>query len=298
MFSAIRAFFDRAHLPSPEYVTWCYETFEFLLERFGEVSRLESTPAFVPTPDYFDVRSDLDPEEIAEAFFEQTRRHCGLESWPVKLVPQGDTRTGARFLGSTTREGAVGTYLRRPDGVVEITYDPEAVDRPVALVATFAHELAHYLLDAIDEVTPGGHDREEPATDITAVFLGFGVFLANAAFEFEQFQDSSRQGWSMSRQGYLTEQQLAFSLALFAKLSGNPDREVRRFLDANPRAAFDAARRYLDRHKSDWDHLSEIAGTDILGPPMPRFERSTSSLRRKREPRSKRKRKRRPRNDG
>jgi predicted Zn-dependent protease len=55
---------------------------------------------------------------------------------------------------------------------------------PMTLVAVIAHELGHVILLRRELV-----DREEadmePVNDLLTVFLGFGIFTANAAFRFE-----------------------------------------------------------------------------------------------------------------
>jgi hypothetical protein len=65
----------------------------------------------------------------------------------------------------------------------------------------------------------------EPLTDLVTVFLGFGVFNANAAFQFKQYTNSDSQGWSTQRLGYLSEEMFGYSLARFAFERGelNPD---------------------------------------------------------------------------
>jgi hypothetical protein len=90
---------------------------------------------------------------------------------------------------------------------------------PLVAVATLAHELGHVVL-------LGGHhlqrDEEdmEPMTDLVTVYLGLGIFTANAARRFHQFQDDRRQGWSMNRLGYLPEPVFAYALARFAQQRG------------------------------------------------------------------------------
>jgi len=68
----------------------------------------------------------------------------------------------------------------------------------------------------------GGHlkrDAEdmEPLTDLVTVYLGLGVFTANASRNFRKYQDDRREGWSMSRLGYLPETVFGYALACFAK---------------------------------------------------------------------------------
>lgn len=65
------------------------------------------------------------------------------------------------------------------------------------------------------EPPPCADDERECLTDLTAVYLGFGVFLANTRFTFETMQSGSLQGWRWSRSGYLPETDLIFALALF-----------------------------------------------------------------------------------
>jgi hypothetical protein len=47
----------------------------------------------------------------------------------------------------------------------------------------------------------------EPLTDLLTVFFGAGIFTANSAFQFGQWQTHSHQGWQATRLGYLSEEQ-------------------------------------------------------------------------------------------
>jgi len=116
-----------------------------------------------------------------------------------------------------------------------ITYDVRLAGDPMALVATFAHELAHYLCSTFHGEPPGGKEMDEPATDLTAVFIGFGVFLANSAFTFQQYSSATRTGWRARTQGYLPELQLLNAMAIFCSLSGAPWRDALPHLDAHLR---------------------------------------------------------------
>jgi hypothetical protein len=112
------------------------------------------------------------------------------------------------------------------------------VARPHSLVATFAHELSHYLLHSAGTQPPGGRELNEHATDLGAVFMGFGTFLANSAKNFSQFQNESEQGWQMQSQGYLSENALVTSLALFVLLSDADEKAAERDLKNYLRGPF------------------------------------------------------------
>ena len=82
-------------------------------------------------------------------------------------------------------------------------------------MATFAHELAHYLSYRCEVPPPGGEENLEFATDLLAVHMGFGIFLVNSAFTFSQYTDHDSQGWEYQRMGYLDQYALSHCLALW-----------------------------------------------------------------------------------
>ena len=83
-------------------------------------------------------------------------------------------------------------------------------------MATFAHELSHVLLLGEHHL---GEDEEdgERVTDLLAVFLGFGVFIANSASRSNVFLGLI-EGRESSRVGYLNDAELAYALAIVAWL--------------------------------------------------------------------------------
>jgi hypothetical protein len=91
---------------------------------------------------------------------------------------------------------------------------------PLSLVATIAHELG-LGGGMLDPKTPD----HEPMTDLLTVFLGLGIFTANSATRFKQYQDDRRQGWSMQSLGYLPEQVYGYALAKSAAERGEAKAE-------------------------------------------------------------------------
>ena len=68
---------------------------------------------------------------------------------------------------------------------------------------------------------------------IAGVFLGFGVFTANAAFRFSQYTSNQTQGWSTNRLGYLSEPMLGYALARFAYERGEAKPDWGSFVSGN-----------------------------------------------------------------
>lgn len=143
-----------------------------------------------------------------------------------------------------------------------ITYSPALASNITGMVATFAHELAHYLLGTIPVDPPGGPVAEEYATDVAAVFMGFGVFTANAVFSFEQFTDGTMIGWRSSQTGYLNEVDVAYTLAVFTELLDIDPKGVRRYLEGNPGSYYrGAVKNVLKRRGEDLERLRKVAGS-------------------------------------
>jgi len=115
---------------------------------------------------------------------------------------------------------------------------------PLAVVATMAHELAHVILLGGNLVDRESQDME-PLTDLTTVFLGLGIFTANAAAQFEQHQDGRSQGWSMQRLGYLSEEMYGYALAKFAFERGEKQPDWKKYLSTNVAAYFKRSSKWL-----------------------------------------------------
>jgi hypothetical protein len=92
-------------------------------------------------------------------------------------------------------------------------------------------------------------DREaedmEPLNDLLTVFLGFGIFNANAAFQFSQYTSTDSQGWSAQRLGYLPERVWGYALARFAIERGEDDPKWSRFLATSVRSYFKSSIKWL-----------------------------------------------------
>jgi len=128
---------------------------------------------------------------------------------------------------------------------------------PLSLVATVAHELGHVILLGGGLLNPNTPDHE-PMTDLLTVFLGLGIFTANSAARFKQYQDDRHQGWSMQRLGYIPEQVYGYALARFAAERGEQNAKWVKHLSTNVRAYFKESRAWL--RKND-PQLGTITGS-------------------------------------
>lgn len=202
---------------------------EFQLATFKWLGREFGPPAqalVLPTKDWFPPSPNRGESRIAD-LFGQVKAAAGMADWPCELRAGAGERPAHVGTGLLLRhEGAsppCGTFqLVGEDGrsKVVITYNTSFAGDTGALIATFAHELGHYLMSSAASDPPGGWELHELHTDLAAVHLGFGLFLANSAKTFGQYQSAGEMGWSSRWQGYLSEGALVTALAVVERIGG------------------------------------------------------------------------------
>lgn len=228
---------------------WQLAAWGWLLARFGE-ERLRQAPLVTTARQYFPP-TDAVGHARAEHVFRCVQTLAGMTDWPCELVAMPERpKTRVAELGNvkiTAGHMPLGTFSRDRNGAI-IAYDPGSVDKPAILVATLAHELSHYLLHSVADLPPGGELMHEFATDLTTVYLGFGLFGANQAFNFSQFRDVYSQGWSTSGAGYLGERDWAFALAIYCALRGEDVSTLKQWLKPYLYKDTQSAARYLAKN--------------------------------------------------
>lgn len=254
-----RLFGHKPFLDSDDEV-WQLDTWEWLLRMLGGPADLARSPLVTPSREFFPP-AEAEGHDRAEYILGLVKRHARLDEWECRLVAQ-PKRPEARVGELTALKFESGHMPLGTFGVdgnqVVITYDPDSVKNPVTLVATLAHELGHYLLATLPEPPPGGAENLEFATDLVTVYLGFGLFGANAAFHFEQYQDVMSQGWSTSRQGYLSQREWCFALAVFFALRDLEISDAKPFLKEHLYTDLVKASKYLARNPALIEKLQTI----------------------------------------
>ena len=254
-------FWQRSALVDATTSDWIFACFEWLLCSCGGFAEFRDTPLVLPTHDYFPAKG-LNGHALASDVFERVREQARMTEWKCQLVPQAaplPRRLTHDLHIARPGEAPAGTFQWTGEAA-RITYSPDLLARPEHLIATFAHELAHYLVGSTSIEPPGGVEYLEGATDVAATFLGFGIFLANAAFHFEQLFDEKTGliGWQAGSAGYLSEREHAFALAVFLALTDRDHKEAAPFLDANPRSHLKRATRDLGSHSAKLDALRRL----------------------------------------
>lgn len=248
---------------------WHVENFSWLARQFAGGGDFARTALVLPTRAFF-TGDGAQGHALAQHVFDQVRHHASMANWEVDLVADHNplAQDGMPRLDAVAaRRHALGSF-----GVagnrVQISYVPGLLRRPEQLIATFAHELAHYLLATAGERPICADDETECLTDLTAVFMGFGVFLANARFSRETYTDGPWHGWRIGHSGYLPEADLIFALALFLRAKDMAADEACACLKPHLAKLLRRAMRQLPAHHADVVAIrAAIAEADAEQPP-------------------------------
>jgi hypothetical protein len=235
-------------LPAEEQ-EWIDQSFNWLLKQFGNdyfLRRQTVLPVAAAFPDRYDgnedsalqvfrricVYMDVDPDSVEVSFFEDWEQ---LSDNKLKLAVE-------------EKPGAAGYYYhpKEPGGKMRIALRASKLLDPIALVATIAHELGHVILLGGGRISRD-QEKHEHLTDLITVFLGMGIFTANAAFQFHQWRSHSHQGWKASRLGYMSEEMFGYSLAGYCWLRQEPKPRWTDLLNMNVRHYFKNSLAYLNK---------------------------------------------------
>jgi hypothetical protein len=223
-------------------------SFDWLMAEFG-TKRLHGE-VVLPTDDYFPGEYRGSRQDV-QGVLERLCAHMEID--PARIDLEHDEADDNPELAAYVPINMAGTsaagHHRVRDGRSVIGIKDDQAARPMALVATIAHELGHVVLLADGRISAQRKDHE-PLTDLLTIFFGLGIFGANAAFEYGREARGDYEYTHTSRLGYLTEPMYGYGLARYAWLRGEPNPTWARHLDTNPRAFLKRGLRYL-AHRPD-----------------------------------------------
>ena len=248
----------------PAAKRWTEERLRWLTKQFGLHILLER-PIILPTPEFFPDPFD-GTERTVRVMFRRVCDYMGVEHDSVELKFFTDETTNTmRFLDPTLGMAA-GTWSggdesgyrdeqlpwerasasRVPPwrkGVIRL--EKSTLDRAADLVGVMAHELSHQLL-----LGEGRYDKEafdnELLTDLTAVFHGFGVFLANNPRK-STGELSRWPGTKLYRPEYLSEPMFGYAQAHIAWHRDETWPDWANQLRRAPRSVFKQGLRFLQK---------------------------------------------------
>jgi hypothetical protein len=237
-------------LPAEAQIRWMLRTTAALLDHGAEPVRglIQPTAEFFPDP------FDGSPRSAA-ALMARVQEHAGLADLEVDLAvisPEGEaqvtreprTRTpdprqgcSSGACGVLPLTGKLERAARLPSGGYRVAVAAGEIRHPVALTTALVRAASTLFMHESEawDALPAA-DRE-PAIDLAAVLLGFGVLAANGAYIYAkgcggvQVQSATR----------MPVDEVTLALAIHCRLHQVPDRLAERHLTVTPRAHFEEA---------------------------------------------------------
>lgn len=226
-------------LPSEAQIRWILHHTAMLLELGAEPVRGLVTP----TPEFFPDAFDGSPKAV-EALLKRVQAHAGLSHLEVALsivAPEGEEAQGGSCGsggcggGGAMVDTRVERFAARADGSYAVGVAAGEVRSPVVLTTALVRAVAAMFLaesGGFDEMRPA---EREPAVDLAAVLLGFGVLVGNGSYIYKK----GCGGVAVHSATKMPVDEIALALAVFCKLHDVSDGAAAKHLELTPRAHFE-----------------------------------------------------------
>ena len=239
---------------------WIFDAYGWALENFDAELFYTDTVLVRPTNEFFpDTVSSV--HGMAESIFERVKVYAGISHWPPLVQDQSVCQL------TESQQIQIQGAMRGPEGITDasvedsqrlvIPYNPQQINNPEGMIATYAHILSHHMGQMAKTPPPGGVDYWPQATELLAVFLGFGFMFANSAYNFRGGCGSCYNPYAQ-RDAYLTEAEATYALALFCQLKGIPNAEVTPHLKSHLRGIYRKSVKEIAEKMQDVDRLKQI----------------------------------------
>ncbi|MDB5337885.1 MAG: hypothetical protein JWN70_3504 [Planctomycetaceae bacterium] len=220
---------------------WIEQRLDWLGDQFG-VDVFSRRALILPEEDFFPDKYDKSPESV-RALLDRVCLYMDADPDLVRL--ELFTDKGNIWLVNDQGKPisrAAGLYEEGGDQTV-IHLETSQLEDPMTLVGTIAHELAHLRLLGEQRVDPEIFDNEL-LTDLTVVFHGLGIFLANVPRAWES-DFTHWPGTQIRKPEYMTYPMYGYALAHAAWFRNERKPSWMKYLRLDARSAFKQGLQYL-----------------------------------------------------
>jgi hypothetical protein len=198
-----------------------------------------------PTSEFFPDAFDGSPRAVA-GLLARVQDHAGLSDLKAELAlvkpdedaqPSGGGCSTGACGGAGKLDARADRLTRRDDGTYLVAVAAGEVRHPTVLTTALVRSVASMFMSE-----SGGYDElprneHEPATDLAAVLLGFGVLLSNGSYIYMKGCGSV----SVHCATKMPVDEMTLALATYCTLHNLPERIAAKHLETTPRAAFEEA---------------------------------------------------------
>jgi len=253
--------FKKQQLLDEDTLEWLFDNFAWALHNFDRNVFFNETILVIPSNKYFPGQVNS-VDGMARLIFDQVKIYAGIKHWPCRLVDQNslsEPPAAAKILINGSLRGKDGIEADTVDDEHKllVAYNPQQINNPEAMIASYAHTLAHYLGSMAQEPPPDSAELWPQTTELLAVFMGFGTMFANSASVFRGGCSRCHNPLA-ERTAFLSQDEIIYALALFCVLKEIPNKEVLPHLKKHLRSIFKRASKELEQHHTELDKLKAI----------------------------------------
>ena len=258
--------FNKQPVIDPVSSEWIIETYGWALQNFDADLFYTDTVLVCPTNEFFPGKVNS-VHGMAESIFERVKAYAGISHWPTLVQDQ----SACQLVES--QQVLIQGAMRGPTGItvdavedsqrLVIPYNPQQINNPEGMIATYAHMLSHHMGRMVDPPPPGGVDYWPQATELLAVFLGFGLMFANSAYNFRGGCGSCYNPYAQ-RDAYLAEEEATYALAVFGVLKGIPNADVTPHLKGHLRGIYRRSVKEVAEKLQEGDRLKQFPAKQAL----------------------------------
>lgn len=258
--------FNKQPVIDPSSSEWLFDAYGWALQNFDADLFHSDTILVRPTNEFFPGTVNS-VDGMAETIFERVKFYAGISHWPTLVQDQSVCQL------TESQQVQIQGALRGPEGITDesvddslklvIPYNPQQVNNPEGMIATYAHILSHHMGQMAETPPPGGIDYWPQATELLAVFLGFGLMFANSAYNFRGGCASCYNPYAQ-RDAYFSEVEATYALALFSVLKDIPNSDVTPHLKKHLRGIYRKSVKEIKDNAEGVNRLKQINSTPAL----------------------------------
>lgn len=248
----IKHLFQSKDLIDDDSAQWIFDVFEWATTCFDKEEFVQRSVLVQPSNEYFPGKVE-NQHQLAENIFNRTLQYAGLQGWPFVLVkpdefmPLPPPNLNISPTTAIHRNSQTPRLLPcKAEAQLKLSYRPEQTGKPADLSSNFAHLIAQHLVMQSGNLPPGGNDLVLPATEVLAIYLGFGVLFANSAYAFRGGCGSCYNA-KANRQSSLTEDETVFTLALYCHKKRISKRDATRYLKPHLKTSYQRAIKQIEK---------------------------------------------------
>ncbi len=211
---------------------WIEENLIWFIETFG-LDLLQKSPFILPTPESFPF-NNLQDETQFQNLFERICAHWNINPNEiiVKFFDDIASKQWSTWGYAENQKSAAGLFNQiysTDEKRFKIQIAKSNLSNPELLINVISHELGHVKLLGKNLINRKDLDME-PLTDLSSIFFGFGIFMANTSI--------TKIEYGLAKTGYLQSQIISYTNALLCFITDKNAEEYIPYLNQNTREIF------------------------------------------------------------